>query len=793
MLHNYIKLAWRNIIKNKLYTLINVIGLSMGIAVCLLISLYVKDEFSFDRFQSRKNAIYRLVVDETSGNNETNKFGDTGMTHGEVFKKQVPELQSLVRIQGRNFNIKNNNEVFDQSASQVDSAFFSVFDAEFIEGNADNVLSSPTSIVISEKVRQRFFGNQKALGKKLSIEIEDVFKDYTITGVTANSPENSSIQIELLMPFDYAKAQDNSWISFYLNTFFLIKEGVDLTKIENKFDKIFQEEAKEQLKEARKQWNYTSNLTFKLQPFLLMHLSEDYRAQNGIRLSGNKLLSYVLSSIALFILLIASINFINISVSRSGVRAKEIGVRKAIGGQKMQLVTQFMSESFILCLAAFLLALIWVQFTLPTFNHLTSKALSFSYLLDVNLMIIFSLIFLVTTFLAGFYPSLVLASLNPVETLYGRYQLKSKNILQKILIVLQFGLASFFIIMTLVQIKQVNLFINKDLGYDDNNIIIVNNFNSDSKKAEIFMQQLKEDPNIISVAPRNAGTWITKVDVNGNQQISPDMNLIDKNYFPALGLKVIQGRNYSDEFPGDSTQSIIVNEAFVKVAKWKEAIGQDVKIMNDKVFKVIGVVKDYHYNSLYENINPQVFLTNLQYGSYGKFIVKTYGKNNPASLNFIKAAFFNTFPTKPYFYEYLTDVNDAQYEKEKQMRQIILWTALLMIFISCIGLFGLSVLTTEKRQKEIGIRKVVGGSVFSIMRKMSYDFIKLILIAFLIFAPIAYYAANSLLQNYPYRINLSFDMFLISFIALLFLTLATISYQTIKAARVNPVKSLRSE
>jgi putative ABC transport system permease protein len=778
---------------NKLYSVINILGLSLGLAVCLLITLYVKDELSYDQFQSRKHEIYRLVSDEISPSGEINRIGISGMVQGATFKGQVPEIENMVRIQGERFNIKHNDEIYVQEASKVDSSFFSVFDAKFVEGTPFKALSDPQSIVISEEVAQRFFGKNKALGKTLAIDYDNRFQNFTITGVTRKMPVNSSIQIELLMPLHRDKQSDNQWINFFMNTFFTIKPGTSIAAVEQKFAKIYAADAREQIIQAQKEWNYKSQLVWKLQPFLDMHLSREYQAQNGIKNSGNKLFSYFLSGIALFILLIACINFVNIAISRSMKRAKEIGVRKVVGGQRKQLIIQFLTESALLSFLAFMLAIILVVLALPTFNNLSDKELSFRYLFDVKLVLLYMGIFLGTALLAGAYPALVLSGFKPVETLYGRFRFGGKNILQKSLTVLQFGLATFFILLTIVQFKQVNLFMNQNLGYDDKNIMIINVGGSDHSKANVFMNDILKNPNIKKTAPRQQGFWFTLSTVNGDKQMNHAMELVDDRFIDLMGLKIAQGRNFSPDFPSDSVSSVIVNEAFVKEAGWKTPLGQTLAFNNKKNYQVVGVIKDYHFASLYEKVRPQVLLADPSQGGYGAFYIRLTGQNIPETMDYIKAKFKELMPTKPYEYEFLSETNAKNYEKEVKMKQIIGWSAWITIFISCIGLFGLSALSTEKRFKEIGVRKVLGASVNSIVGLLSLDFLKLILIAFVISAPIEYYVAEQLLSNYPYRITQGVDMFLITVGGLIIVGLFTVSYQAVKAALMNPVKSLKSE
>ena len=525
-----------------------------------------------------------------------------------------------------------------------------------------------------------------------------------------------------------------------------------------------------------------------------MHLSTDYKAQNGVFHDSNPLLSYALTGIALFILLIACINFINLTVARSLKRAKEIGIRKVVGGDKKQLIMQFLGESFVLSLGSFLLALILVETLLPFFNTVSNKALSLNYLFDSKLIFSYIALFLCTGFLAGFYPALVMSGFKPAETLYGRFKFSGGNILQKSLVVLQFALATFFIILTITIYQQFELFTTKDLGYDDKNLIVIPTGEMNQIQAETFRNELLKNPDIEKVSPRNGGVWNTISKVNGSQEINYSVEVIDDNYLNTLGLKITKGRNFSDEFTADSSSSVLVNEAFVKEAKWKNPIGQTVDFFfRNHKYQVVGVVKDYYHESLHSKIIPQMFTCDPNMGSYGSFWIKISSANIPKTLKSIEKSFKNFLPTRPYQYEFKSESNLKQYDEEARYKQIISFSALLTIFISCIGLFGLAMLSAEKRTKEIGIRKVLGASVQSIVSMLSVDFLKLILIASAISFPIAWWASNTVLQNYPFRIEISVWIFVGALITTCTVAFLTIGYQAIKAAVANPVKSLRTE
>jgi putative ABC transport system permease protein len=793
MLQNYLKIAFRSIVRSKVYSFINIFGLSIGLTMCMLITLYVKDELSFDRFQANGNRIFRITTEETSPEGNVNRFGYTGMRHGASFQRQVPEIEHLVRMQGERFNIKHNNEVLTQEALKVDSSFFSIFSADFVEGSTYKALHDPQSVVISEEVAKRFFGSEKALNRTLELDdSENGFKPFKVAGVVKKSPINSTIQIQLLMPFHHYKKEDDQWINFYLNTFFTLRPNADIKAVEAKFAKVYEREGKEQRESAAKEWNYKNKLVFKTQPFLTMHLDREVPADNGIKKSGNPVLSYVLSGLALFILLIACFNFINIAIARSVQRAKEIGIRKVVGSQRGQLIFQFLAESFILNACAFALAILWVNLTLPIFNDLTTKALSFEYLFDFKLLSVYFFIFILTGFLAGFYPALVLSGFRPVETLYGRFRFAGKNLLQKTLIVIQFGLAIFFVVMTIVTYQQINLFTSKDLGYDDKNLLVVRTGDIKNKR-ETLRQELLKYPSVEKVTAKNGGYRNTMSQVNGTQEIGHNILTVDDNYLNTINVKTVLGRNFSKDFPADSLQSVLVNEAFVKEAGWKNPIGQTIKLYTQHPYQVVGVVKNYHFESLYSKITPQMMLQDANRGGFGELWIKLKGQNIPKELKDVQKVVRQLLPNVPFEYELKAEENLKSYDNEQKTKTVIMYAAMLTIIISCMGLFGLSILAAEKRTKEIGIRKVLGASVLSIVRKLSTEFVVLIGVAFLIAAPIAYMAAESGLENYPFRISISPWVFIITLLVAMGVGLSTISYQAIKAALANPVKSLRTE
>src|SRR6185295_9440186 len=480
MFKNYLKSTWRNLARNKIYALINIAGLSIGLACAMLIILYVKDEVSFDRFHANVSNIYRIVTQGVDKDgHKGRKDPNTGYLQGPRFSQNIPEIKSFVRVQSGNESIKNGTEVKDQDLLLVDSTFFDIFSFPLISGNRHTCLKDPFSVVLSEDAAKKQFGTTDVIGKIVMLKDDSVFVPHKVTAIAKKSPQNSSIKFDVLLPIRESKedqANNENWFSFFLNTFVVLNPNVGIQPVESKMNRFYQENSKEAITSLRAKFgddvdNWKSD--YLLQPFHDMHMSTELPAQNGLSDASNPMYSYILSGIALFILLIACINFVNLTVARSVKRAKEIGIRKVVGGDRAQLIIQFLGESFLLCTIAFALAIGLVQLVLPVFNQLSNKALAISYLFDAKLIGGYILLFFVTGLLAGFYPALVLSGYKPVESLYSRFNITGKNYLQKSLVVLQFALASFLIIATFTIYAQFNFLTKTDLGYDDSNIVIV--------------------------------------------------------------------------------------------------------------------------------------------------------------------------------------------------------------------------------------------------------------------------------------------------------------------------------
>src|SRR5689334_3762705 len=681
MFKNYIKTTWRNLVRNKVYALINIAGLSIGLACAMLIILYVKDEVSYDRFHSNVGNIYRIVtqsIDKNGGKGR--KDPNSGYLQGPRFTENIPELKSFVRVQSGETNIKTGTEVKDQELLYVDSVFFDMFSFPVISGNRHTCLKDPSSVVISEDAAKKQFGTTDAVGKMIMMKDDSVFVPHTVTAVTKKCPQNSSIKFEMLLPIKESKEDalnSENWFNFFLNTFVVLDQHANIDALSSKMNKFYDQDTKEAIKSLTARFGPeagTWKSKYLLQPFLDMHMSTELPAQNGLSDASNPMYAYILSGIALFVLLIACINFVNLTVARSVKRAKEIGIRKVVGGDRKQLIVQFLGESSSLCIIAFALAIGLVQLILPIFNDLSNKSLALSYLFDVKLIGGYILLFILTSLLAGFYPALVLSGYRPVETLYSRFNLAGKNYLQKSLVVLQFALASFLIIATFTIYSQFDFLANEKLGYDDNNLVIVHNDFKTHDVAQVFKHELLKDPNIISVAPHNGGQWGTVAKLSNDSTIQFDYEIVDEAFLPTLKIPLVQGRNFSPDFPSDSANSILVNETFVKKAEWRNPIGQTVNFWynDNKKYTVIGVVKDYHYSSLNEKIGPELF-TMKKDNNYGMVFIKIKPTTAAASLKYIQKTFRQLFPLSPYSYAFLNDRNIKSYDAEAKWKQIMLF------------------------------------------------------------------------------------------------------------------------
>ncbi|MPR34778.1 ABC transporter permease [Salmonirosea aquatica] len=795
MIRNYMKIAWRNLARNKGFSLINIAGLSIGLTCCMLIVLYTKDEVSFDRFEENKDQLYRVKV-TISDEKESRTIGSTNAIHGPTFKQEIPEIEAIVRTQSSTFVVKKNNELINQPILFADPNFFEVFTMPLLSGSPGTVLADIHSIVLTEQTAQKYFNTTEVVGRTLDLKIGDNFQAFTVSGVARNCPENSSVQFDAVLPFTFQESMgwtDNEWLGFYMNTFVLLNKNANYQAVVPKINQVF---ASKSAFEISKIKDFNQKFYFDLQPFLQVHMdSELSEVRNGLGHGSSPIYSYILSGIALFILLIACINFVNLTVARSLKRAREIGVRKVVGSLRRQLVIQFLGESFLVAFIAFVLAIALAQFVLPTFNELANKQLALSYLLDIDLISAYLGLFLFTGFLAGFYPALVLSGFSPAQTLYNRVRFTSRNYLTRGLVVFQFALSVGLVIGTFAIYAQFEFLTNKDLGYNDENLMSfsLGRGGAGRQVLDVVKQELENTAGIEAVAAFNGNYNGTGAKIDGGRTLDFGYIGVDDNFLPTLQIPLEYGRNFSRDFPSDPIQSVIVNEAFVKEAGWKDPIGKEVNFeWKNQKLQVIGVIRDYHYASLKEKIKPLLLTQDPNYG-LGKIFVKVAPDDIPATIRTIEKIFRKHVPLLPFEYAFEDITNAKRYEKEGKWKQVITLAAILSIFVSCIGLFGLATFNAESRVKEVGIRKVMGASMVRIVTLLSTDFIKLVLISIIIAIPVSYYAIGLWLNDFPYRIEISGWYFVMAALLAVSIATLTVGFQSVKAALMNPVKSLRSE
>ncbi len=569
MLKNYFKSSWRNIQRNKIFSIIKIFGLSIGLMVCMLIFLYTKDEVSYDQFHVNKSQLYRIIQNFKFSDDKSQYVGVTNAIVGETFAKEIPEVRQFTRINGVDVTVKKGNTVFSENPLCVDANFFSVFTFPLAKGNPNTALKDPNTVVVSRDLAKKYFGTEDVIGKTMQLKIDTAFENVIITAVAENAPQNSTLKADMYLPFAYFERYNSNkeWFGGSMNTFVLLSPHANKAFVENKMQSIFDKNAKSELEKIKQEHGMTIKVALSLQPLTDIHLSSKAGPDNGMQDGSKTAYSYILSCIAVFILIIACINFINLATAQSLKRSKEIGIRKVVGGTRMQLIKQFLTESFLVSLIAFVIAIVLTIIVLPLFNELANKKLSLSYLSDGYLYAGYFLLLLVTSFIAGFYPSLLLSAFQPVKVLYSKQKLLGKNYFTRGLIVLQFALAIFLIIGSVAINMQLNFLSHTDLGYNPENLVAINipvNKSSD-KLPDLFKNELANRNDIIMVAAKNSGRSISGVKAN-EKQIAIEKARIDENFLPAFKIPILAGRNFSPDYPSDLMHAVIVNETFVKEA-----------------------------------------------------------------------------------------------------------------------------------------------------------------------------------------------------------------------------------
>ena len=789
MFQTNLKIALRNLMKNKLYSLINISGLAVGMASAILIFLWIQNEISHDRFHAKIDRIYLMNNRDKNGSG-VSVWNFTPKPMGLAIKKDYPEVEDVVRVNigGANFLISNGDKHFSIHGDFVDTGFLNLFSFPLLEGNIHTALNSVNNIVLTQQLAIKLFGNEDAMGKTVKI---DSVNYLTVTGVLKDLPHNTSFDFEYLLPWAYATKvgmDDNNWGNSSILTFVLLKPGASFDAFNKKVNTITIEHSKE---------GETTTQVF-AQPYGDAWLYS--KAENGNYVGGRIDRVRLFGIIAVFILLIACINFTNLSTARSEKRAKEVGIRKVVGAQRHSLITQFISESIMLSFTACIIAVIIVQLGLPAFNKVVGEKLFIDY--SYTLYWFYALLFvLFTGITAGVYPAFFLSSFQPIKVLKGTFQPVNALITpRKILVVLQFTFAIALIVCTIIVKDQINHAQNRDAGYSRNNLAFLIMFGDAPKNYELIKQDLLNSGAATAVTATSAPMtelWANSDGFSwpgseiGDTKTSFNLYSADHDFSKTMNLTVLQGRNIDVEHYKTDSSAVLLNETAVKVMRLKDPIGRTIVGSGFKLH-VIGIVKDFILESPYEPVHP-MFITGPVFPYY---VINFKLNPNPyigENLQKAEKVFKQYNPQYPFNYRFYDKEYAKKFQDEQRAGTLAGLFAALTIFISCLGLFGLAAYMAENRIKEIGIRKVLGASVSNITSMLSLEFLKLVAISFIIASPVAWVIMNKWLLNYDYRISIQWWVFLYAGLLSFVIAFATVSFQAIRAAIASPMKSLRTE
>jgi putative ABC transport system permease protein len=804
MLVNYLKIAFRSLLKFKGYASINLVGLALGLATGILIMLYVLDELSFDQFHTKGNRLYRVNTtfftpeSGSEGANETN-----GWPIGKILEKDYPEVEAVLYSRSASFLLINHNDKLVREKSHfVSPQFFNMFSFPLLSGNAEKVLSEPYSVVISESMQRKYFPAGDALNKTLSMADTLTF---VITGVMKDIPSNSHIQADILVSFSTYQALnpdfsfDTGWGNINMRNYVLLKEGTNAEAFFAKTKNIYMDRASDMLKA----WGVSAFVAYEAMKDIYL----TSQSGNGMGPLGSIQRVYLLSGVAIFAILLACINFINLATARSVYRAKEVGLRKVVGSTRKALISQFLSESFLLTVLSFLIALVLIGLLLPVFNELLNKTYSMESLLNPSLLIGAVILIAIVGLLAGYYPALILSSLRPAEVLKGKLQGSKRGVqLRRSLVVFQFVVSTVLVAGTLVVISQLNFMQTQRLGFDKEEVFVVNaaRVNAKSPTAfETFKNDLKSIAFVEEVSFTNAlpGTpgWNGQVAFpegkTGDDAISVEYMAVDETYIKTIGLNLIAGKNFDIQQSAELQKGLILNETAVSMFGWsspEEAIGKRITSPSGHPEgEVIGVVKDYHQAGLQQSIGP----ITMDYSPENSYLYAIRYKTSKTKnlIDEVSMRWKKSFPGYDFNYFFLDESFEKQYQNEKRLAEVLGLFAVVTIIIATIGLLGLVSFMVVARTKEIGIRKVLGADVFSITGLLSKEFMLLVLLANVIALPLIAYGANQWLQSFAFREGLDLMLFFWTLVIALLITFLVVSVQTLRAATVNPIDTLRSE
>jgi putative ABC transport system permease protein len=795
MFKNYLKIAFRNISQHKGYSFINIFGLAVGLAALVLILLYVQYEFSFDRYHEKADQIYRIAIKwgEFFGEDTTESVL-TPMPLAPTLKAEFPEVLSAVRVQsyGETAVSYGEKNFLEKRFFFADPDILKIFSFPLLQGDPETALKDPNSIVLSGRMAKKYFGSENPLGKVLVCNGQDPLK---VTGVMKDIPANSHFVMDFVIPFEFLQARTRftKWVTFSYLTYLLLRKDADLQALAGKFTALLGKHWKEV---EGTDWA-AKNSVF-LQPLSKIHLYS--HCDHDIAANSDIKYIYLFSAIALLILVMSCINYMNLTTARSARRSREVGLRKVVGAKRKQLIRQFLGESLVLTFIALILAVIMVEISLPAFNSFIERDLSLN--LPKNAMALLG-IFVLVGLLAGSYPALAISSFKPVTVIKGKFSSgPTGSALRNFLVVTQFTVSIILLVCTFVVQNQLSFIKNANVGYTKDQVVVVKIRDEETvNKMTAIKSVLLQHPDILSVSFSNA----LPNEMNMKQSVSwpgkPEnvkalmfALFVDYDFIDLYGIKIIKGRNFSRDFPPDKQGVYLLNESAVKSLGWEEPIGRDFSGESELELrgKIVGIVKDFHLLSFYNKIEPLYLY--LKPGMYSQYIsVKIRGNNIPGTIKFLEKNMKTFSPAYPFEYSFFDDIFASVYRAEQKLGDAFGIFAFTAILIACLGLFGLSSLSAESRTREIGIRKVLGATVTNVTLMLSKEFTRWVLLANIIAWPIAYVVMKQWLQNFAYRAVLGIEIFILSGLLALLIALGTVSYQSIRAAAANPVESLRYE
>ncbi|HEX2607000.1 MAG TPA: ABC transporter permease [Flavisolibacter sp.] len=798
MIQHYFRIAWRNLWKNKAFSLINIAGLAIGLTCCLLMSLYVKYELGYDSFQQKGDRIVRMIM-EYSFSGSVNKGNYTSTKVAPVFKRTFPEVEASVRMTQASRVVHYQDKQFNEKRFMfADSSFFDLFSFPLLKGSKSDALSGPNKVVLTASSAERYFGKEDPVGKTIKVGSDET--DYQVTGVIADCPSNSQIKYDFLASFSTlgANQEETYWNANY-TTFLLLKDAASISALQAKIPGFMKNEMKGEV-------SGSDYVTFQLEPFKSIHLHSEY---SGFEPNNSITYVYIVGAVAILMLLIACFTYINLSTARSMERAKEVGIRKVAGAEKKQVFWQFINESVIITFLSLCLSLALTALVLPAFNNLADRELGLKDLFSPFILLFAFIVMLSISFLAGSYPALILARFQPIKVLKGSFKNTASGLwLRRSLIVFQFVISVFLIIATFIIQNQLHFIQTKDLGYDRDHVLVMPMDGKMMKNIDALKTEFKTVPGVQNIAravndPTNilGGYNMRSASMPEETQIMTTANPVDEEFIKTTGIHILAGADFNhqdvlDVMKDSQNQKqyhYILNESAARELGWKkpeDAIGQKMFLGNQRPGYVKAVIRDFHFSSLHNPIKPLV-LFNEEWTS--TMLVKVSGSHLSQTIDGLQAKWKGMIPHRPFEYHFLDADYDKLYSAELRLGKVLNIFTAIAILLACLGLFGLSAYAIQQRTKEIGIRKVLGASVSNVVTLLSRDFIRLVIVAIVIAFPVAGWVMFKWLQDFTYRIEMSWWMFAIAAFAALFITLFTISFQAIRTALGNPVKSLRTE